>query len=70
MSYNRSNSQNQPPIFGPVSLWTYPQFLASKERHSAANKLPEPWQTSEAPPSPKQDAPAITMPGISISGLA
>lgn len=70
MSYKPSNSTNQPPIFGPVSLWTYPQFLASKERHSAANKQPEPWQTSEAPPSLKQDAPAITTLGISISGRA
>jgi hypothetical protein len=66
MSYNPSNSPNQPTLFGPVSLWTYPQFLASKERHLAANKQREPWQISERRHSLKQDAQVISMPGISI----
>jgi len=61
------NYLNQPISFGPVSLWTYPQFLASKERHSAANKQPEPWQNSEPQPSPKSAVRLTTIVGTSTS---
>lgn len=67
MPYRRRSYRNLPRLLENVLLNPRHEFPANWEQPLLVYRLREDWGNSEGRQFPKRGAPAITIPGISIS---